>query len=251
MGRPKLNPVVKQERLIKRLLEQVTEVKGFIKIDPEGPVNQGKAGRPPVPYKTQLERIQNKLSAAKSELEKLKELEGLKPTINLQKIKKLDDPSSGSGVGRPAKMEVQDLEYKIRQKEQRIERIKEGQEKERLANLKTKSGKQLGRYPKSDEEKIQRLKDQIKAMQQEVVELEKLMTPIELEELKIRRMRRLAANLRTELRAKGIDELRFDVHDNWESARDSYPFDVIECVALERAILEKVEKLEYKKQQEQ
>lgn len=244
-GRPKLDPLTKQQRLIKRLLSQKKEIEEYIKIDPDGPEHFGGSGRPPVKYKVKKERIELKLNEAIDNYEKMAKELGIDKKPNIKKISKVYDPSENSGVGRPSKMEIQDIEYKIRQKESRIKRIESGEEASKRANLKTKAGKHLGRLPKSDEQKIERLKAQIAGMKAMVTALERKLSEKELEELKIRRMRRMAADMRAKLREEDIDHLRLEAHENWEVAKESFPPLVIECVAVERAIDEKTQKLKY------
>mgnify|MGYP005831736883 CR=1 FL=1 len=104
----------------------------------------------------------------------------------------------------------------------------------------------MGRAPKSEGEKVSRLEDQILAMGAHVRALESKMEAGELEDLAIRRMRRIAANLRESLREKGLDDLRVEAHKNWAAAkadRVRFTVEVLETCALEREIDERAKKL--------
>lgn len=245
-GRPKLDELEKALRKGKRLWIKLREAEELYESDPSGPATPARQGRPPVKHKTVLERVKKQYNDNKKEIRRLAEEKGESIKSIEAKIRETEDPTIGSGIGRPRMIEAQEIEYKIRLKQARIARIKAGEEKERLAGKKTKSGKHLGRYPKSDEEKISRLEDQILAMRAEVRALEAQMSADELEDLAIRRLRRTASMIRAQLREEGLDDLRLEAHKNWEEAKNDgvkFPASVIEAVALERSIDERARKL--------
>ena len=243
-GRPKLSELEKLLRKGKRLQLKIKELEKQVEDDPNGPYESISAvGRPPVKYKVQLRRAKDEYESIKTEARAKAEKE--QDHIDIEKmIKDAEDPSIGSGIGRPKALEIQDIEYKIRQKEARIERIKDGKEKPELKM--SEAGRQLGRLPKSNKEKIDRLESQILAMKAEIRALELKMTPLEREDMDIRRKRRVASFLRSELRREGLDGLRKEAHKNWEAAkldRERFPAEVLEVCALERDIDARAKKL--------
>jgi len=245
-GRPKLSEIEKALRKGKRLWLKVLEIEQQVEADPEGPSAQGVPGRPPVKYKDQLSKIKLEYKANKAVIRGLAE-ESAEPIKNIEaKIRETEDPSIGSTIGRPRMFEAQEIEYKIRMKIGRIDRIKAGRENERLSESVTAGGKKIGRAPVGSAEKISRLEDQVLAMKAEVRLLESQMSPEEKEDLAIRRLRRMASTIRAQLRKEGLDDLRIEAHKDWEAAkadRHKFPAKVLETVALELSIDERATKL--------
>jgi len=242
-GRPALSELEKVLRKGKRTWIKIKELEELLKTDPDGPVPLRSAGRPPVKYTTQLLRLNEEYAEIKSAARALADIDNDAQEIE-KKILEVEDPTIGSTVGRPKALDVQEIEYKIRVKQARIQRIRAGAEPPQLKT--TKSGKLLGRAPISGSEKISRLEDQVLALQAEARVLESQMTPNELEDLAIRRLRRVASKIRGELKDEGLDELRIEAHKNWEQAkadRDKFGAKVLEAVALERTINERATKL--------
>mgnify|MGYP007100951796 CR=1 FL=1 len=244
-GRPKLDPLEKALRKGKRLKVKIQELEMLYQSDPSGPAAPSRPGRPPVSYKTQLERAIREYRELKVEIKGLALAKGEAVKSVEAKIRETEDPTLQSNVGRPTASYVVKLEYKIRLKEARIERIRSGEETKRRLERKASPGSHLGRKPKDDFKKIARLEDQVLAMKAEVRAIEQSMTAREHEDLEIHRMRRNASNLRKVLRDEGLDDLRIEAHKDWEGAksdRSRFPGQVLECCALERAIDERVKK---------
>lgn len=244
-GRPKLDPLEKALRKGKRLKVKIQELEALYQSDPSGPSAPPRPGRPPVSYATQLDRANAEYRELKSEIKQLALQKGETIKSVEAKIRETGDPALESNVGRPSASYVVKLEYKMRLKLARIERIRSGEETKRRIERKPAPGSHLGRKPKDDLRKIARLEDQVLAMKAEVRAIEQSMTLKEREDLEIHRMRRNAANLRKALREQGIDDLRVQAHKNWQAAkadRNKFPAAVLECCALERAIDERVEK---------
>ena len=244
MGRPKLTDEEKLLRKGKRVWQKLKEVEELYDADPTGPTTPGSPGRPPVKYKDQVARLRLEYAEIKDKLKTDAWKSGSDKRMKDVEHRIYETEVGDAGTGRPKALEAQKIEYKIRQKEQRIQRIKNGDEKG--SGKKSESGKVIGRKVKDSEVKIARLEDQMLAMKAQVREIMKNMSADEKEDLEIRRLRRIAAKLRESLREKGLDELRIEAHKNWEAAksdRDTFTVEVLETVALERQIDERATKL--------
>lgn len=245
-GRPKLDTLEKALRKGKRLRIKLDEIQHKYDADPSGPTIPSRPGRPPVPYAEQLKRAKREYAKQKSEIKKIAIERGDTIKSVEARIDATCDPTLDRGVGRPKALEIQEIEYEIRLKLARIERIRLGEETKRLAQKKTKGGKHLGRYPKSDASKIRNLENKIFEMRGEIRAMEAMLTPSEKEDLAIRRLRHAAMTMRRKLREQGLDELRLEAHKIWDTPKvdlGRFPEEVKEVVALERSIADRAENL--------
>lgn len=196
-GRPKISEYERACRKAKRLRLSYDELLCVVDKDPFGPAKSG-VGRPPVSYFSRLARVITDLSCTLDIIRRLEKEQNLPPITDLKR--QVIDPSidGDAKVGRPKASELDRIAYAIRRQESRRKRVLSGEETSPPKRTKA------GRRRLSISQKVALIDQRIEDLRRQYERRHAELTDPEREELRLRRLQRLASRLRQSITEKGL-----------------------------------------------